>query len=391
MNSKYHILFIVELRHDYFESAVPDFLEIVPTTETQRRILDLGMICKWGKGYCAVLARADVEKKLLITLPAATLFDFLLKPLTHQFASTTNIDVPAGKKLYFSNTVNNEAHNITYISTPVPFYSGSIEYTIGSFAKSADGKIFEALQPSNSGNPHGIDDSGFWRQRAEIPYVTEADSIVVTGNIFQMPVNAGTHFNIEIFRYNTATSVYDVVAQEPKSLTFEQSLSMVAVDLTKLSPGLYRVKVNDQEQFVFRDEEALAPDVIGVVQIVNYAVPATSYRLVDNDNILKEPSFKIYFANRSVIWRYKTRTSNVTEITDTNAAVNQRHQFSNQGANTFTSDLPIPVTQKPIDTLQLHSNVFGDINYLANPPTYPIHQIQQNGHTYYCLEQYLQY
>ncbi|MFV0605077.1 MAG: hypothetical protein ACK5NK_04465 [Niabella sp.] len=391
MSNSYKILFVIELRHDYFNSKVPDFLEVVPTDATNQQIKNLGLICKTGLGYCAVLAIADNDNKPVRAFSNSTVFNFLLKPLSHHFANTTNISTPDNKKMFFSNTAANNVGNQLYISTPIPFYTNTATYNIGSFAKSATGQIYEALRPSDSGSPQPLTNILFWREKGEIPYVTGTDSIGVAGDFYRLPVIPDTNFNLEIFRYNAATAVYSEVAVETKLLTFQDNQSSLMVNLTGLESGIYRINVNGTDSYVFKDESALANDVTGVVQIVNYPVSDANYRLADNTGVMNEPAFVIHFANKSAIWRYRTRTANVTTITDTNVEVANRHSFSLVAPNTFTSDLPVPITQKPIDTLQLHSNVFGDVNYLANPPTSPLHLVEQHGHTYYCVEQYIQY
>src|SRR5690606_27088235 len=110
-------------------------------------------------------------------------------------------------------------------------------------------------------------------------------------------------------------------------------------------------------------------------------------RIFSNEGSLKEINYHIHFANRAVLWKYNTRTSDVDQIED---SANQI-QFTSPVAKTFVSTKPIPLTQAPITTLQFHSLIYGDIKYLANPPTNALKTLEQNAQSYFCLESYIKY
>jgi hypothetical protein len=97
--------------------------------------------------------------------------------------------------------------------------------------------------------------------------------------------------------------------------------------------------------------------------------------------------FSLRFANRSVIWKYLARSSDVTAVKDTSDSIS----FLAEAGNQFVSSIPVPMREKPIKTLLLKSGLLGDISPLPNPGADRLGTVTRNGNTYLCSELYLNY
>ncbi|RZL31150.1 MAG: hypothetical protein EOO96_16655, partial [Pedobacter sp.] len=60
------------------------------------------------------------------------------------------------------------------------------------------------------------------------------------------------------------------------------------------------------------DSDVLYKKVFGIVEIFNYLAAANDFAVLNVDGIPKENTYTIRFANRSVIWKYRVRTADIT-------------------------------------------------------------------------------
>src|SRR5690606_31473709 len=113
------------------------------------------------------------------------------------------------------------------------------------------------------------------------------------GELFTTAVSAGQHFGVEIFRFNTDSQAYDESVTAFYQLHFEHPTDNVQIRMDNLDDGFYRVKINSEDFEVFKDAEAHAPDVMGIVCLqARDNVPLNS-RIFSNDGSLKEIIYHI--------------------------------------------------------------------------------------------------
>jgi hypothetical protein len=169
---------------------------------------------------------------------------------------------------------------------------------------------------------------------------------------------------------------------------FREPATNIAVSLSSLSRGKYEITINKEKRRVYYDPILSRGDILGVIEIFNHLRGTDSYALLDEDEKIKSIVYRIQFANRRVLWRYKPKDGKAESITDTG----ETGYVFNLVGSFFTSSTPIPLSENVLKTLRLDFNTkdFG-LFPLPNPGIQRLGKYTQNDFDYLCSEVYLNY
>lgn len=389
MSLRYKIIFSVDILHEYYTSRFCEDFELVPSTATAALLKGHGMVYKSVGHKLIVLTRTDALGKSFISPDVSAKLYFYLKLKNPHFNNITNLNYrPSETPRYsFSNDNQTKIGTDRYLSSKIPTYNNANEYPIGSFASNVGNEVFEAIKPSNSGNAHGLADTSYWIKRGKFQYANGNDLLEVTSFVYLFNAVADTNFIIRVFGFNPASGMYNSTVMDQVDLTFSSPETTVPVRLETLPAGKYRIEVNGQSKLIYLDSSVLFRDIFGLLELSNHLPPANAFSLFDASGKPKGLLFTIRFANRSVIWKYMSRTNDVTSVEDTAANI----IFAPEPGNQFISDKPIPLQEKPVTTILLKSTSLGDISPLANPGKDRLGTITKAGNTYLCSELHLNY
>jgi hypothetical protein len=389
MNLNYKILFITEILHSYYAAGNSKDFEIVPSIETIQLLKNQGMMYKVVGNKLLVAVNCDALSKPLIKLNGGNKFLFYLKLLNGNFNNITNIEYKPNEvnRFYFSNINQTQIDAVLYLNKKIPAYNSATAYTPGSLAVNGIDEIFEAVKSSSNVNAHGLGETAFWNKKDKKQYATANDLIELSAAVYNFSVTPAKLFTIDIFGLNTATNIYDVAVTDTQNLTFDDMQSVVAVKLNGLPAGKYRLVVNGEAKEIYYDNQAAYGNIFGIIEIFNHLPAASDFSLLDAADVVKEKTFILQFASRSVIWKYLARTADITSVKDSSNSFT----FSSPAAKIFTSVVPISLSEKPIKTFFLESATLGNITPVANPGNNRLSTIVQAGDVYYCAETYLNY
>jgi hypothetical protein len=389
MNLNYKILFIVEILHSYYTTGNSKDFEIIPSAETKQLLKNQGMMYKVVGNKLLVAVNCDALLKPNVKLNAGSKFSFYLKLLNVNFNNITNIEYKPNelKRFYFSNINQTKIDAVLYLNKKIPAYNSATAYMPASLAANGIDEIFEAVKSSNNGNVHGLGETTFWNKKDKKQYATTNDLIELSPAIYNFTVTPAKLFTIDIFGLNTATNNYDVAVTDTQNITFDDTQSVVAVKLSGLPAGKYKIVVNGESKEIYYDNQAAYNNIFGIVEIFNHLPAANDFSLLDAADIVKEKTFTLQFASRSVIWKYLARTADITSVKDNS----NNFIFSSPAAKIFTSAVPISLSEIPIKTFFLESVSLGNITPVANPGNNRLSTITQAGDVYYCAETYLNY
>jgi hypothetical protein len=354
MSVKYKILFITELLHDYYANKESKDFEVMPSGETSKVLQGQGMLYKVIGNKLIVLVKVDADNKPFISFNATGRLTFYLKVHNPHFYNFTNINYKPSQpqRYYFSNLTQNKAGSTLHLSNKIALYNSANTYPVGSFAANSSGEVFEALKSNSNANQHDLNETSFWKSKGQGQFASESDLIELAPSTYNFTTTPATDFTIRIFGINTTSGVYDVQVKDTEVKTFS-------------SP---------QNNNVF-----------GIIEIFNRLPAANDFGLFDTAGMPKESTFTIHFANRSVIWKYLAKTTDITAVQDS------VYTFTPLAPRQFISSEPIPLTEKPINTVSIRSTIFGDITSIANPVRDRLQTITKDGDTYYCAEKFLNY
>ncbi|HXS38181.1 MAG TPA: hypothetical protein VN721_15875 [Flavipsychrobacter sp.] len=389
MTTKYEILFMIEVLNDYYSDLQCEDLEIVPTDETAAMLKGLQMLYKVIGNKMIIIVRIDDTEKPVIKIDLLKKLRFYIQIDNVHFGNFTNVTFQplTSSAYYFSNINQNESNSTLYISSKIQQYNSATTYNIGDLSGDGSGNVYEAIKPSNSGGAHAVTDTNFWMPKGNFQYANAADILDIASDTYNFNAAPNTDFTIYVYALNTSTNTYDVqVLHTTQHYTVAQT--SVPISLTGLTYGKYRIQVNGSSKYVYYDANAANTNILGIAEVFNYLSATNDFSLLDSTGAVKKPTFTLHFANRSVLWKYIARSSDVTAIKD-NLSV---YTFNNVAASTaFLSSVPIPFKDKPISTLYLESATLGNVTPVANPGSNTLSTVVQGSDTYYCAEKYLNY
>lgn len=387
MNTAYRILASVTLQHDYYTDGRCHDLEIVPSAATVAALKGAGIRTKMVDNVLLLLVKVNETGKPFITLPQGLKLTFYLQLVNTNFVNFTNIPYQPGDTIfYFTNLYKHKIATTRYLDKPLPAYSNSNSYTIGTMVRDGANNVFEALKPVSNGN-HSTNDTNWWYKRAGQHYVHPGDTIVISDGRFEAQVMPARTFDISLFAMDNSTQQYDVPAGIPQHFEFAENQDRLEVDVKGIPPGKYRIMINGQEQYMFIDPAACYQRVSGVIELYNIFPSGSDFGWLDNNGKPKAGDYVIRFANRLVIWKYIVHSEQLTGVEDTDlpnafTAAAQPLQF--------VSVNPLPMQQKTVKTIQLMKGSHIAAAKLANPSPLSIGTYTDgSNNTYYCAEMYL--
>jgi hypothetical protein len=390
MNINYEIVFVVEVLNEYFANLECPALDIIPADDTYSLLKGQQMLCKTIGNKFIVINKIDDTGKPFIALSNKAIQRFYISINDVDFSNYSNINYRplTSAKYYFTNLNQTKLGSALYLTKAVKKYDNTQTYQIGDLAADNTGNIFEATKKSDHTNKHALTDTAYWLPKGKAQFVNNGDSLLFTGsNYIITATTPATDFTINIYGLNTSTNVYDLVVRS-ETQHYNATQAAIPVDLSGLAFGKYKITVNADTAFVYYDDIAVKQNILGVIDIFNHLPPANAFSLFNNTGVAKQNTFTLRFANRSAIWRYFARTTDVKDVKDT-ASV---YTFSIDAANKiFASMAPIPLKELPITTLSVETIKHGTITPIANPGVNRLSSITQNGELYYCIEKHLNF
>jgi len=389
MNVNYEIVFTVEMLNDYFFSQQCTTLDIAPADDTINVLKGQQMLCKTIGNKFVIINKIDNTGKPYVALGKSTILRFYIAINDTDFINYTNINYqPAtAGKYYFTNINQTKLGTVLYLNQAIGKYDNSQNYAIGNLAADNTNNVFETIKANDSGNKHALTETAYWLPKGKAQFVNNADGLLFTGRNYTAAAASATDFTINIYGLKTSNNTYsDLVRTSTQH--YEPAQTSVPVDLSDLPFGKYKVSVNAADSFVYYDDIAVKQNILGVIEIFNHLPAGNNFSLFDASGVAKQSQFTLRFANRSAVWRYFTRTTDVDVIKDT-ALV---YTFNSVVASkVFTSAVPIPLKERPITTISAHGTKLGNIAPLANPGVNRVNHIMQNGELYYCIEKHLNF
>jgi len=379
MRVNYQIIFSIEVLNTYYSHGQWKDVLFIPLPETKKLISDHGYQIRQVKNQLLVITPVDLVSGKPLKLPDFfSAFSFILQPQSPGYINFTNITVsPSGLKCFhFHNKHNNQVVGVNHLTSKIGPYKNTTSYMPGDFATGADGKAYEAIR-INTGL-QAPDDSvvaskNFWTLRGDHQFVSAADTsgnedgvsyaLDVVGALFNFQTSASqTSHTVTIYAYNFITGKFDKQVFH-NTITSDQPVNLVQVDMRTLSSGEYKVKVNDDIRFVYRTTSA-ADGIPMFIEILHLPKTETNSFLKPDDT-LKNIKYTLQFSGRRVFWRYKTRTSSIDKILDSTGEVT----FKADGPRFFISEKPIPFSDAPKKTLSANTGTLVITSPLPNPRT----------------------
>lgn len=385
MTTSYSILATVSLRHDYYsDGRCPDF-QVRPTEQTQAVMRGLSILSRMIGDTLVLLVKVDEAGKAYQSLPRDLRLNFYLELVNTDFLNFSNAPAANGMACYCSNIFHTEIADTLYVNSPVPAFNAAKSYLIGDMVADG-GAIYEAIRPVSPGS-HATADADFWQLRLSEQYVHSGDLIILSDGSLHLDVTAAGSFAVDIFSLNLQTRVFDVLV-ESQALSFPANVTELSLNLQHLPPAKYRIAINGLDHFVYIDRTASYARVYGILELYNCFPAADDFGWVDADGIPKGLDHELRFANRLAIWKYITRTTNVTAIENT--AAPDAFEAGDEPRQ-FVSRKPLFMQQQPVKTLRVLSGATVLASRLANPPPDRIATCTENGNEYFCAEMYLNY
>lgn len=385
-DSRYGILFSLELLHKYFNNqACADFI-IRPSAQTTRVLNGHKIIAKQYLHQLYAGLQID-STNTPVPLPGeGTQLTFFMQLNSPLFFNYTNLPIsfPSGKIYYFTNRNNNTANGKNFLSDKILPYNSATAYAPGDVALDGSGNVFEAIRSSNSGSPFDLTHTDHWMQVDASRYVSEADALqwlpAISSLSFSSPQSAAA---IQVQGYDTAAGDYTQVVLN-NTINFPNPVTAFQLDLSTLIPGKYKLTVNGADKWIYLNDELSSTSAFAVIDIFNESSLPANNKLLDGSSHLLSPLYTIHFLNRATIWKYVLASGATGSVNDNDSVF----QFVNPGRTIFSAS-PIPLTEKPLDfKLTIGAQDYTPIA-CASPHRF-VNQVQ-NGDTYYCSEIFLNY
>ncbi len=341
-------------------------LSVVPTEDSLVKLMGFRALFKRsGNGFkVAILMDGNGAGSPLVVPDENSVLNFLIVAKDPAFYTVSNIPFVPGKILFLTNYNQPASHFPNISSVPAVFDSvlasemagdGNAEtfaYHQGDMlvdnastptqlylAKVATNEVpghpdWENVYPSNeydngthynSGDVVWFDDGS-----SEDLYEAKVDSFHV------LPTNAANwnklgslpllfssqndlkpvkysqlEYTFSIFDEDLTVTVTDIRDNQVFTTTFRpvETVATLVIDGSKLVNGLLKVEVKDESNALVLSEELIFiknrsfSNIVGLVQI-NISAAQQEYKLLNNDNTLRSPIFRVRIKNRKTNWRY---------------------------------------------------------------------------------------
>jgi hypothetical protein len=319
MNTKYKILFAVDVLNEYYAGAKCNDFGMVPSPPTLELMKQRQLLYRVVGNKLLVLTKVDDDGRPFVPLDASDKLVFyqqLNKPL---FMQVTNVDegLLATRRFYFTNLHQNSQESVLYLTSPIQAYANANAYATGGFAAAADGTVFEALQRKAAGDSHPTTDAAFWAGKGKLQYASSQDMLPLVRMSHRYAVAAAIDFVVNIYTLDTAANTYTQLVKTDR-VTFEEAATVLQVNLSGLLPGKYRIDINGQEFLVYADDNCAPGNCFAVLELFNHLPAASAFALLDADGKVKDTvvagkpvwlNYVVRYANRRAFWRYITRAA----------------------------------------------------------------------------------
>ncbi|MEO6548938.1 MAG: hypothetical protein ABIN94_13105 [Ferruginibacter sp.] len=364
MTSSYKILFSIDLLNDYYKDGrCPDF-SIIPSSETRLLFRNCQLLYKNIGNRLVVLTKVKNDSnpiengKPFMHIDPDTKFNFYLSLNKPEFTSFTNIDLDGfgTMRFYFTNLNRNKHQSFSHLTAAINDYDNTKQYQPGDFADDGTKKIFECIKTTTGHNTTNIN---FWVSRDDVQFVSSADFLQPKNTLLNYrAATAATAFKVYAYALDTISNKYASLAFA-KTITFNSPVSNLQVDLSKLMKGKYRLTVNNEDLFIYIDDEMIYGGYFGVVEILTHLPNGDDFAFLDVNGKPAEREYFIRFANRLAKWKYITPRHGVIDITHpTNKYTFNPEPLPSPNTEYFESNVPVPLTQLPEEfTLQVSAQV----------------------------------
>jgi hypothetical protein len=377
MKTKVQILFKIELLNNFYHTAKWKDVLFTPLPETLALMKQYEMSFRQIGNELLVIAKTDNSGEVWAPLPAFARLSFAISLQTSNYLNFTNcafseLNVPT---YCFNNLNANNFAGKHFLTKTIANYKSGILYHPGDFVKAADGKIYEAI--TNNAGTTAPDNTkstskNKWFLHGDVQFANANDTtqihdgtnynLLTTGIIlnFDTTLKQKEH-NFSVFGFNPVGQQYNKLMISD-TVKFEEDYDCVQINLKNLPSGIYRIKVNDDTKFVY-----FIPDntLNGQNMFVDiYNLPSSDIQAyLDGTNKPLNIKYTIAFAARRVLWRYTTRTTEITSVEDTS----HNFTFIADGLKQFISEKPIPLSDAALKTLVAKHGSLTVTSPLPNP------------------------
>lgn len=396
MNSSYKIVMRLELLHEYYIEAIAKHLTIVPSLYTQELVRNYDIKWKQSGNWLFLAAKTDGTGKTLKQWPADlklvfyilsgnSLFHNITNPSYLPSSATTNWLCNFSANEFTEPASGGGTVNRLHLSMPISTHVAATIYQTGKLVTDQlTDDVYECLKTTMSGTL--LSNTGFWRKRGKKQYVTANDSATLATAVLPFRVStAATVFTANFFGLNVNTGTYNVEARAPEVQKIPSASTAINVSLKGLTAGRYRIEVNGESKFIVVKDASLLQTPVTVIELYNHVGTAASFSLL-NAGVAADKRFTVRFCNKSVLWKYIAKSSDVTAVNDSSNTLS----FSNALTPAeFLSTAPYPLNEQPLKTISFTSAIHGVINSLPNASPVLLSETEQDGEVYPCSSIYL--
>jgi hypothetical protein len=377
MKTKVQILFSIELLNNFYQTAKWSDVSFTPMPETAALLKQYEMTFRQIGNELLVIAKTDKSGEVLAPLPLFARLSFAITLQSPNYLNFTNCafsELNAPSYCFNNLNANNFAGKHFLTKTIVNYKSGTF-YHPGDFVKATDGKIYEAI--TNNAGTTAPDNTktaskSKWFLHGDIQFANANDTtqihdgvayqLSLTGLIlnFDTTLKQKEH-NFSVFGFNSIGLRYDKLMISD-TVKFEEDYDRIQINMKNLPSGIYRVKVNDDIRFVYLITD---PTLNGQTMFVDiYNLPSSDTQaFMDGTKKPLNIKYTIAFAARRVLWRYTTRTTEITSVEDTSHS----YTFIADGSKQFISEKPIPLSDAALKTLVAKHGSLTVTSPLPNP------------------------
>jgi hypothetical protein len=394
MTTSFKILFMVELLHDFYKDGKCTDFKIIPSEETAKLLANYNALFKTVANKLVVLIKSDETGKPFIQPKATDKFSFYMELMKPLFMTVSNLELNdlASKRFYFTNLHQNKVsmavgNEQLCLTKQVELFDLALNYQPGDFVKQAS-VIYECIKSSTGKTPP---DSGFWISRGKNQYASKTDLIqfISRQQSFSV-VPAAASITITVFSLDTITNDFTILVLK-QTINFESAVDQVSANLSSLPDGKYRITVNTKEFMLYISNQAVYNNYFAVIDLYNHLLNGNDFAFLDATGKLKDQfvsgknvwlNYTIRFANRLAFWKYLTAKKGVKTIDS-----NPDYSFSGNAnpADFFTSQNPIPLTEKPKEfKLTLFNPISSEPPLAPNPDVHTSGMLTKTGTDYYC-------
>ncbi|MDI6402697.1 hypothetical protein QLX67_11885 [Balneolaceae bacterium ANBcel3] len=313
--ARFDTLFSISLYHPFFEDGIAKGISLVPDEKTRGVMDACGLLFRTTGKEIRVLTELDTEaieaKKMKRFLPEGFRFTFKLmvsNPLFYTITDTKGVSL-------FENCWLFDNH------------------------QQSQGEESLFLHPG--------------------PTVDEATSVLLkTGN---------TEFTYE---WDTDTEVGSAFITDTSGRCFisqtidsSEGKTRATFDLSRLEPDIYNLQTGTTIRPIYYDRALNRADpMIGLVRIGAETVPDPAFRLLDEEQSLNQPEFKLKFDAMKTFWRYHIisrsgmETANLALESAEYPFKATSHAGHPETDLLFQSEVPIPMTEKGVKDIHLKKN-----------------------------------